>query len=273
MIDQAPEDFEVSTFQSDLELTLGLTHHQYRMLLSADQNGVLHGHESEVADIEFLISEGLMQWRSRRAVLADLTPKMAALLQERERRHVAQQQLSQKLERKEGVMISPVSEAQVAFKLGKQDLLRLANGMGWSVSIEKDDTTAPTAYQRGLYWLRAQRTSGGPKLDLRFDRMGEAKVALALFIVLRFIEAESKEEELVQTPAPKPAPIKKLPKPVREEGMKKTFRMQLETAKETKGCHRYRLADGDGGVETLYLRKSEVSGKAPEQILITITGV
>lgn len=54
--------------------------------------------------------------------------------------------------------------------------------------------------------------------------------------------------------------------------MKKIIVMQLEPAKETKGCYRFMQVAGDRGVETLYVRKADVDGKPPKQITLTVEG-
>lgn len=72
----------------DLERYLDLTDFQYRMMLSAYQNGFLAAHrEPEYSHALHLIADGIFEWRSEGSLLAVLTPKAKTLLDEREREY------------------------------------------------------------------------------------------------------------------------------------------------------------------------------------------
>lgn len=53
--------------------------------------------------------------------------------------------------------------------------------------------------------------------------------------------------------------------------MHKTFIMERQDAKETKGCYRYAQVAGDPGVTTIYLRKEFTEGRPPRRIAVSLT--
>jgi hypothetical protein len=87
-----PGDYEFVDYRSDLEIALGLTDSQYRMILSADQNGFLPLHRGEEQDVEHLVAEGLMRWKGEGRHTAENTPRMTAILEARQRQWVESQQ-------------------------------------------------------------------------------------------------------------------------------------------------------------------------------------